>query len=85
VSVDHDTLQALLTRLKAPRKSLKAEAVLTVGKLALRNEANALGRDWHGNPPDIPKVRKVEFSKKEVLREEVEIYRQPDHGCPEAC
>ena len=47
MSVDHDTLQALLTRLKALRKSLKAEAVPTVGKLALRNEANALGRDWH--------------------------------------
>lgn len=41
--------------------------------------------DWSGNPPDKPKVREVEFSKKEVLREEVEIYRQPDHGCLEAC
>jgi hypothetical protein len=38
-----------------------------------------------GNPPDKPKSREVEFSKKEVLREEVKIYRQPDHGCPEAC
>jgi len=38
-----------------------------------------------GNPPDRPKVREVEFSKKEVLREEVKIYRQPDHGCLEAC
>jgi 4-hydroxy-3-methylbut-2-enyl diphosphate reductase len=38
-----------------------------------------------GNPPDKPKVREVEFSKKEVLREEVKIYRQPDHGCPETC
>ncbi len=47
MSVDHDTLQALLTRLKALRKSLKAETVPTVGKLTLRNEANALGRDWH--------------------------------------
>lgn len=47
MSVDHDTLQALLTRLKALRKSLKAEAVPTVGKLALRNEAIALCRDWH--------------------------------------
>jgi hypothetical protein len=27
-----------------------------------------------GNPPDKPKSREVEFSKKEVLREEVEIY-----------
>jgi hypothetical protein len=38
-----------------------------------------------GNPPGKPKVREVEFSKKEVLREEVKIYRQPDHGCIEAC
>jgi hypothetical protein len=38
-----------------------------------------------GNPPDKPKSREVEFSKKEVLREEVKIYRQPDHGCIEAC
>lgn len=38
----------------------------------------------NGNPPDKPKTREVEFSKKEVLREEVEIYRQPDHGCLEA-
>ena len=27
-----------------------------------------------GNPPDKPKAREVEFSKKEDLREEVEIY-----------
>jgi hypothetical protein len=38
-----------------------------------------------GNPPDKPKAPEVEFSKKEVLREEVKIYRQPDHGCLEAC
>ena len=38
-----------------------------------------------GNPPDKPKVPEVEFSKKEVLREEVKIYRQPDHGCPQTC
>ena len=38
-----------------------------------------------GNPPVKPKSREVEFSKKEVLREEVKIYRQPDHGCIEAC
>ncbi|MDP1936670.1 MAG: hypothetical protein Q8K91_05640 [Hylemonella sp.] len=40
---------------------------------------------WWGNPPDKPMAPEVEFSKKEVLREEVEIYRQPDHGCLEAC
>ena len=34
-----------------------------------------------GNPPDNPKAREVEFSKKEFLHEEVKIYRQPDHGC----
>jgi len=38
-----------------------------------------------GNPPDKPKDREVEFSNKEVLREEVEIYRQPNHGCLETC
>jgi hypothetical protein len=38
-----------------------------------------------GNPPDKPMAREVEFSMKEVLREEVKIYRQPDHGCIEAC
>jgi transposase InsO family protein len=38
-----------------------------------------------GNPPDKPLAPEVEFSKKEVLREEIEIYRQPDHGCLEAC
>ena len=38
-----------------------------------------------GNPPERPKVREVEFSKKEVLREEVKIYGQPNHGCVEAC
>jgi hypothetical protein len=47
VSVDHDTVQALVTRLKALRRALKSETVPTVGKLALRNEAKALGRDWH--------------------------------------
>ena len=35
-----------------------------------------------GNPPDKPKDRDVEFFKKEVLREEVEIYGEPDHCCP---
>lgn len=49
MSVDLDTLQALLTRLKALRKALKSETVPKVGKLALRNEANALGRDWHND------------------------------------
>lgn len=47
MSVNHDTIQALLMRLKALRRALKSETVPTVGKLALRNEANALGRDWH--------------------------------------
>lgn len=55
MSVDHDTLQALLMRLKALRKSLKLETVPTVGKLALRNEANALGRDWHKD--FVPKLK----------------------------
>ena len=41
----------------------------------------APGRVLLGNPPDRPKVPEVEFSTKEFLREEVKIYRQPDHGC----
>lgn len=47
MSIDHDTLKALLIRLKTFRKSLKSETVSNVGKMALRNEASALGRDWH--------------------------------------
>ena len=35
----------------------------------------------NGNPPARPKAPEVEFSTKEFLREEVKIYRQPDHGC----
>ncbi|MFM2049765.1 MAG: hypothetical protein RL682_256, partial [Pseudomonadota bacterium] len=38
-----------------------------------------------GNPPDKPKAPEVEFFKKEVLREEVKIYRQPNHGGLKAC
>ena len=38
-----------------------------------------------GNVPDGPKVPEVEFSTKEILREEVKIYRQPDHGCAQTC
>jgi hypothetical protein len=45
----------------------------------------SLHPDLGGNPPDRPKAPEVEFSKKEVLHEEVEIYRQPDHGCIETC
>ena len=41
--------------------------------------------DKWGNPPNRPKAREVEFSLKEFLREEVKIYRQPDHGCPQTC
>jgi hypothetical protein len=41
--------------------------------------------DEQGNPPNRPKAREVEFSLKEFLREEVKIYRQPDHGCPQTC
>jgi hypothetical protein len=47
VSIGHDKLKALLTRVKALRRLLKAETVATVGKAALRTEANVLGREWH--------------------------------------
>lgn len=47
MSVDHDQLEALLTRVKALRKSLKAEAGKTVNKSAIRAEAKTLGSEWH--------------------------------------
>lgn len=47
MSVDHDQLEALLTRVKLLRKSLKAETGKRVNKLALRSEAKALGGEWH--------------------------------------
>lgn len=47
MSVDHDQLEALLTRVKALRKSLKAGAGKTINKLAIRNEAKTLGGAWH--------------------------------------
>jgi hypothetical protein len=43
-------------------------------KQALDNAPRHAGFVPLGNPPDKPKDREVEFSKKEVLREEVEIY-----------
>lgn len=49
MSLDYDTLRTLLVRLKALRKSLKAETVPTVGKRVIRDETNALGRDWHND------------------------------------
>lgn len=47
MSVEHDQLEALITRVKALRKSLKAETGKTINKLAIRTEAKALGREWH--------------------------------------
>lgn len=47
MSVEHDQLEALLARVKALRKSLKAETGKSVNKLAIRNEAKALGGEWH--------------------------------------
>lgn len=47
MSVDHDQLEALLTRVKALRKALKAEPGKTINKLAIRTEAKALGGEWH--------------------------------------
>ena len=47
MSVDHGTLEAFLARAKALRKALKTETVPTVGKMAFRSEAKALGGEWH--------------------------------------
>jgi hypothetical protein len=55
VSVDHGTLEAFLARAKALRKALKAETVPTVGKIALRSEAKALGGEWHKD--FVPKLK----------------------------
>ena len=45
--MEHAELEALLTRAKALRKLLKAEANPNVAKLRLRDEAKALGSTWH--------------------------------------
>jgi hypothetical protein len=47
VSVEHEQLEALLARVKALRKSLKAETNPNVAKKGLRDEAKALGSLWH--------------------------------------
>ena len=47
MSIDHAKLEALLTRAKALRKLLKAEANPNVAKVALRSEAKDLGSTWH--------------------------------------
>ena len=47
MSIEHDKLEALLTRAKALRRQLKAETTPTVGKIGLREEAKALGSTWH--------------------------------------
>ena len=55
MSIDHDQLEALLVRVKALRKSLKAEAGKTINRLAIRTEAKALGGEWHKN--FAPKIK----------------------------
>ena len=65
---------------------IAAPAIQT--RLVIRTIMNSIDRTAPmslGNPPNKPKVPEVEFSKKEVLREEVKIYGQPNHGCFEAC
>lgn len=47
MSIEHDKLEALLTRAKALRRLLKAETTPNVGKIGLREEAKALGSTWH--------------------------------------
>ena len=49
MSVEHDQLETLLTRLRALRKLLKAEKGKTVNKSAIRTEAKAVGVEWHKN------------------------------------
>jgi len=47
VSIEHDQLEALLARVKALRRILKAEQGKTINKLGIRTEAKALGGEWH--------------------------------------
>jgi hypothetical protein len=81
-------------RLHTVARSLWAGSALLATLVALPLHAWAQEPNWsiggyvgqyHGNPPVNPKAPEVEFSKKEVLREEIKIYRQPNHGCIKAC
>jgi hypothetical protein len=49
VSVTHQQLEAILQRTKTLRKDMKAETNTRVFKKGLRDEAAALGSDWHKN------------------------------------
>ena len=49
MSVTHDQLEALLHRAKAFRRDVKTETKVRIFKSGLREEAAALGSDWHKN------------------------------------
>lgn len=49
MSITHQHLEAILLRTKALRRDVKAETNARVYKTGLREEAAALGSDWHKN------------------------------------
>lgn len=50
-----------------------------------RRLVTSISKPTFDNPHDKPRCREVEFSENEVPYEEDDYYRQPDHGCIEAC
>ncbi len=40
--------------------------------------------DYQGNPPEKALTGEVEISRREFLHEEVQVFRQPDHGSAQA-
>ena len=66
------------------RNATNSAEVWGVAVLPNTSPVLVLKAAYNGNPPEKAKNKKIEFSKKEVLREEVEIYRQPNHGRPKA-
>ena len=53
--VTHQQLEAILMRTKALRRDVKAETNIRVCKSRLREEAAALGSDWHQS--DAPSLK----------------------------
>jgi hypothetical protein len=65
VSVTHEQLEAILQRTKALRKDMKAETNARVFKNGLRQEAAALGADWHKNyAPSLKHSLSLELTDK---------------------
>jgi hypothetical protein len=76
---------ALLKRLKfaakSERHSLDQRSLL---EEELDSDLAAVEREIEGNPPEKPSAGEVEISRREFLHEEVQVFRQPDHGGAQA-